>query len=153
MRGGYHNRSVAESGADLGIIFDTDVDRAGAVDRSGKELNRNRLIALLSALVLKDKSGVIVTDSVPSPAEYSSIYGFISKFPSPHKNSSFSAIDNGAGGFFAEKVLVPLGADITGSQFLGGYHNRSVAIAELVFNKHKHRRSGRKRSVNNVASA
>ena len=55
-----------ESGADLGIIFDTDVDRAGAVDRSGKELNRNRLIALLSALVLKDKSGVIVTDSVTS---------------------------------------------------------------------------------------
>lgn len=59
-------KATVESGADLGIIFDTDVDRAGAVDRSGKELNRNRLIALLSALVLKDKSGVIVTDSVTS---------------------------------------------------------------------------------------
>ena len=59
-------KATMESGADLGIIFDTDVDRAGAVDRSGKELNRNRLIALLSALVLNDKSGVIVTDSVTS---------------------------------------------------------------------------------------
>ena len=53
-------------GADLGIIFDTDVDRAGAVDASGKEINRNRLIALLSAILLKDKNGVIVTDSVTS---------------------------------------------------------------------------------------
>ena len=62
--------SIAEAtvkyGADLGIIFDTDVDRAGAVDASGKEINRNRLIALLAAILLKDKKGVIVTDSVTS---------------------------------------------------------------------------------------
>ena len=59
-------RATVKSGADLGIIFDTDVDRAGAVDSSGKEINRNRLIALLSAILLKDKKGVIVTDSVTS---------------------------------------------------------------------------------------
>lgn len=58
--------AVKRLGADLGIIFDTDVDRAGAVDRDGKEINRNRLIALVSAMLLKDKKGVIVTDSVTS---------------------------------------------------------------------------------------
>ena len=37
--------AVRETGADLGIIFDTDVDRAGAVLSDGSELNRNRIIA------------------------------------------------------------------------------------------------------------
>lgn len=58
--------AVKKTRADLGIIFDTDVDRAGAVDASGKEINRNRLIALVSAILLKDRPGVIVTDSVTS---------------------------------------------------------------------------------------
>lgn len=58
--------AVKESGADLGIIFDTDVDRAGAVDCDGREINRNRLIALVAAILLKEKAGVIVTDSVTS---------------------------------------------------------------------------------------
>lgn len=60
------SKAVISSNADLGIIFDTDVDRAGAVDANGKEINRNRLIALISAIVMKENSGVIVTDSVTS---------------------------------------------------------------------------------------
>lgn len=59
--------AVRETGADLGIIFDTDVDRAGAVLEDGSELNRNRLIAILSAMLLRDHPGTtIVTDSVTS---------------------------------------------------------------------------------------
>ena len=59
--------AVKESKADLGIIFDTDVDRAGAVLEDGSELNRNRLIAILSAMLLRDHPGTtIVTDSVTS---------------------------------------------------------------------------------------
>ncbi len=59
--------AVRESKADLGIIFDTDVDRAGAVLSDGSELNRNRLIAILSAMLLRDHPGTsIVTDSVTS---------------------------------------------------------------------------------------
>lgn len=59
--------AVRESRADLGIIFDTDVDRAGAVLSDGSELNRNRLIAILSAMLLRDHPGTsIVTDSVTS---------------------------------------------------------------------------------------
>ncbi len=53
--------------ADLGIIFDTDVDRAAIVDGSGEIINRNRLIALMSAIVLEKTPGAtIVTDSVTS---------------------------------------------------------------------------------------
>ena len=58
--------AVVKHKADFGIIFDTDVDRAGAVAPDGEEINRNRLIALISAILLKEKKGVIVTDSVTS---------------------------------------------------------------------------------------
>lgn len=58
---------VLENKADLGIIFDTDVDRAAAVEKQGREINRNRLIALASAIVLEQEPGAtIVTDSVTS---------------------------------------------------------------------------------------
>ncbi|MBE7087607.1 MAG: phosphomannomutase/phosphoglucomutase [Clostridiales bacterium] len=59
--------AVKEVGADLGIIFDTDVDRAGAVLSDGSELNRNRIIAMLSAILLREYPGTtIVTDSITS---------------------------------------------------------------------------------------
>ncbi len=58
--------AVKAANADFGIIFDTDVDRAGAVDKDGSEINRNRLIALISAILLEEKKGTIVTDSVTS---------------------------------------------------------------------------------------
>ena len=59
--------AVLRHGADLGIIFDTDVDRAAAVDASGREVNRNRLIALMACLVLEAHPGTtVVTDSVTS---------------------------------------------------------------------------------------
>ncbi|MED6192913.1 hypothetical protein PIB30_014247 [Stylosanthes scabra] len=60
-------KAVLENKADLGIIFDTDVDRSAAVDFSGREFNRNRLIALMAAIVLEEHPGTtIVTDSVTS---------------------------------------------------------------------------------------
>lgn len=59
--------AVLKNKADFGIIFDTDVDRAGAVDRNGKPINRNRFISLMAAIVLEDHPGsTIVTDSVTS---------------------------------------------------------------------------------------
>ncbi len=59
--------SVTTNHADFGIIFDTDVDRAGAVDKNGKPINRNRFIALMSTIVLGEHPGsTIVTDSVTS---------------------------------------------------------------------------------------
>ncbi|MBR6568351.1 MAG: phosphomannomutase/phosphoglucomutase [Clostridia bacterium] len=59
--------ATVKNGADLGIIFDTDVDRAGCVDEKGREINRNRLVALASLIALENcKGGTIVTDSVTS---------------------------------------------------------------------------------------
>ncbi len=59
--------AVIRHQADFGIIFDTDVDRSAAVDQFGKELNRNRLIALISAIVLQEHpQSTIVTDSITS---------------------------------------------------------------------------------------
>ncbi len=61
------SKAVLDSKADLGVIFDTDVDRGGAVDSFGKEINRNRLVALASAIALEGTDGgTIVTDSVTS---------------------------------------------------------------------------------------
>ncbi|WP_446898967.1 phosphomannomutase/phosphoglucomutase [Clostridium sp. LBM24168] len=59
--------AVLKNSADLGIIFDADVDRAAVVDNMGGEINRNALIALASAIVLEEHPGsIIVTDSVTS---------------------------------------------------------------------------------------
>lgn len=59
--------AVRNNNADLGIIFDTDVDRAGCVGADGEEINRNRLIALAAYMVSGEKGGAtIVTDSVTS---------------------------------------------------------------------------------------
>ena len=59
--------AVVSSGADFGVIFDTDVDRAACVDANGKEINRNSLVALASAIALEgNDGGTIVTDSVTS---------------------------------------------------------------------------------------
>lgn len=61
------SEAVKKAGADLGVIFDTDCDRAAVVDADGREINRNRLIALISAILLDEKPGeTIVTDSVTS---------------------------------------------------------------------------------------
>ncbi|MBE5781745.1 MAG: phosphomannomutase/phosphoglucomutase [Clostridiales bacterium] len=59
--------AVVKAQADLGVIFDADCDRAAIVDHTGREINRNRLIALICAILLNEKQGLtIVTDSVTS---------------------------------------------------------------------------------------
>ncbi|WIA15226.1 hypothetical protein OEZ85_001902 [Tetradesmus obliquus] len=59
--------AVKQSGADLGIVFDTDVDRSAIVGSDGTPINSNRFIALMAAIVLQEHPGsTIVTDSVTS---------------------------------------------------------------------------------------
>lgn len=61
------SNAVLKNESDLGIIFDTDVDRAAIVDSKGKCINKNSLIALVSAIVLDENPNTyIVTDSVTS---------------------------------------------------------------------------------------
>lgn len=59
-------KAVKENNADLGIIFDTDVDRSSAVDKTGKEISRNAIIALAASLLNDYPGTTIVTDSVTS---------------------------------------------------------------------------------------
>ncbi|CAL5047799.1 unnamed protein product [Urochloa decumbens] len=56
--------AVLANGADLGVVFDTDVDRSGVVDGTGAAINGDRLIALMSAIVLDEHPGTtVVTDA------------------------------------------------------------------------------------------
>ena len=62
-------RRVLETGADLGIIFDTDVDRMAVVGHNGRDIARNGIVALAALLCPPDgdgSRGTIVTDSITS---------------------------------------------------------------------------------------
>ncbi|MGB3671001.1 MAG: phosphomannomutase/phosphoglucomutase [Phormidesmis sp.] len=89
-------QAVLDNSADFGIIFDTDVDRSAAVDPDGNELNRNRLIALISAVVLREHPGsTIVTDSITSDglAEFiTGLGGVHHRFKRGYKNVINEAI-------------------------------------------------------------
>lgn len=56
--------AVLENRAELGVIFDADVDRAAIVDGNGTLINRDNLVALTAVTVMGDKPATIVTDSV-----------------------------------------------------------------------------------------
>ncbi len=59
--------AVQQNGCDLGIIFDTDVDRSSAVDEQGREINRNGIVAMAAALIADEFPGTtVVTDSITS---------------------------------------------------------------------------------------
>ena len=59
--------AVKAAGTDLGIIFDTDVDRASAVDETGREIAHNGIVAMAAALIADKHPGTtVVTDSVTS---------------------------------------------------------------------------------------
>lgn len=60
-------QAVLRSHADLGLIFDTDVDRMSAVLDDGSEINRDSIIAMISAILApRNKGATIITDSVTS---------------------------------------------------------------------------------------
>ena len=60
-------RAVRDNDADLGIIFDTDVDRSAIVDEKGNSINKSAFIAFIAEQVLEEFPGsTIVTDSVTS---------------------------------------------------------------------------------------
>ncbi len=59
--------ATVKNKADLGLIFDTDVDRMSAVLSNGKEVNRDSIIAMVAAILAPENPGsTIVTDSVTS---------------------------------------------------------------------------------------
>lgn len=82
--------AVLDSRADLGIIFDTDVDRAAIVSSDGREINKSSLIALISAIILEENpKSTIVTDSITSTGltEFiSNLGGIHHRFKRGYKN-------------------------------------------------------------------
>lgn len=59
-------QAVLKQGADLGIIFDTDVDRAALVTKSGQILNRNNLIAVLAQITLSEHPDTSIVTNSPT---------------------------------------------------------------------------------------
>lgn len=108
------SKATVEAGADLGVIFDTDVDRGGAVDRKGEEINRNRLVAIASAIALENApGGTVVTDSITSDGlkEYieSTLGGRHHRFKRGYKN-----VINEALRLNAQGVDCPLAIETSG---------------------------------------
>ncbi|HCA04871.1 MAG TPA: phosphomannomutase/phosphoglucomutase [Ruminococcaceae bacterium] len=106
--------AVRESEADLGVIFDTDVDRGGAVDSKGNEINRNRLVALAAAIALEgNDGGTIVTDSITSSGLKEFIEGNLGgrhyRFRRGYKNVIDKALELNAQG-----VNCPLAIETSG---------------------------------------
>jgi Phosphomannomutase len=90
------SKAVLDNQADLGIIFDTDVDRAAIIDEKGNAINRNGFIAFIASLLLADYPGsTIVTDSITSTGltEYiESLGGKHHRFKRGYKNVINEAI-------------------------------------------------------------
>ena len=107
------SEAVKKNRADFGIIFDTDVDRAGAVAPSGEEINRNRLIALISKILLKETPGAyIVTDSVTSDG----LSAFIAKNGGVHRRfkRGYKNVINESKRLNAEGKFSPLAIETSG---------------------------------------
>jgi len=90
-------QAVLDHNADLGIIFDTDVDRSAAVDHTGTSINRNSLIALISTIILEEHPhSTIVTDSITSDGltDYieNELHGIHHRFQRGYKNVINEAI-------------------------------------------------------------
>ena len=67
-------RAVAEKGADIGIAFDGDADRIGAVDSKGRILAGDQLVAIYAREVLKSFPGAtIIADVKASQVLFDSI--------------------------------------------------------------------------------
>lgn len=135
------------AGADLGIIFDTDVDRAGAVLKGGKDLTGNALIAVLSKIAIKEHPGTtIVTDSVTSTGLAKFIKengGIHRRFKRGYKNvideairlneegiNSELAIETSGHGAFKENYFIDDGAYLMAKLLIE--MGRGTDIKELV---------------------
>lgn len=115
------SQAVIRAGADLGVIFDADCDRAAIVDATGRGINRNRLIALISAILLDEQPGqTIVTDSVAS----SGLKRFINAWGGEHyryKRGYRNVIDE-AVRLNAEGISCPLAIETSGHAALRENH-------------------------------
>ncbi len=113
--------AVQKSGADLGICFDTDCDRAAIVDADGASINSSRLIGLISAVLLTEYPAcTIVTDSVTSAA----LTDFIAARGGKHHRfrRGYKNVINEAKRLEAEGISAPLAIETSGHAALKENH-------------------------------
>lgn len=140
---GFISDAVIKSKADLGIIFDTDVDRAACVASDGKEINRNSLIALSSVIALENSpGGTIVTDSVTSSGLREFINGHLGgkhyRFKRGYKNVINKAIELNAQGIDCPLAIETSGhAALRENYFLDDGAYLMVKIIILMANMRK----------------
>lgn len=148
-------KSVTEASlknnADMGIIFDTDVDRAAIVGSNGKAINKNALIALISKIILKEHPGsTIVTDSVTSDglAEFISENGGVHhRFKRGYKNvinesirlnevgeDSYLAIETSGHAALKENYFLDDGAYLVSKILIEAaiFHKQGKDIADII---------------------
>ena len=132
------SQAVVRVGADLGVIFDADCDRAAIVDAAGREINRNRLIALISAILLdKEPGATIVTDSVTSSglAQFITEWGGVHyRYKRGYRNVIDEAVRLNAAGIDCPLAIEPSGhAALRENHFLDdGMYLVTVLIVEAM---------------------
>ena len=147
--------AVKKANADLGVIFDTDCDRAACVDKNAQEINRNMLVALAAYIALKDnKGGIIVTDSVTSDglAEFieKDLGGVHHRFKRGYKNVIDEAIrlEN------EEKKSAPLAIETSGhAAFKENYYldDGAYLITKIIIEAAKLSKDGK--SIEDIISS
>ena len=114
-------KAVLDNNADFGIIFDADGDRSAFIDNTGREINRNNLIALLSDILLKQTPGAtIVTDSVTSAG----LKKFIENHGGKHHRfkRGYKNVINEAKRLNNEGIYTPLAIETSGhAAFMNNY--------------------------------
>lgn len=105
--------AVLNHQADLGIIFDTDVDRAAVVDDKGQAINRNNLIAVLAAIVLKEEAGATIVTNSPTSSHLKTFINNLGgkqyRYISGYRNVINKAID-----LNKEAISTPLAIETSG---------------------------------------
>jgi phosphomannomutase len=125
--------ATLEAKADLGIIFDADVDRAGFINSSGEAITGEKLVALCSALVLREyPNSAIVTDSVTSDH----IRNFIKNlggFQFRHKRG-YNNIINAAFDLRKNGINCPLAIETSGHAAFGenNFHDDGAFLAAKI---------------------
>ena len=106
-------KAVLDNQGDLGIIFDTDVDRAAVVDNTGQAINRNNLIAVLAHIVLEDEKGATIVTNSPTTSHLKTFINDLGgeqyRYISGYRNVINKAID-----LNKEGVSTPLAIETSG---------------------------------------
>jgi phosphomannomutase len=134
--------AVLTNQADLGIIFDTDVDRSALVDHRGVTLNRNNLIAVISAILINENPGTtIVTNSATSEhlrTFIEDLGGYQSRYLTGYRNVINQAMKLNEKGIKASLAIETSGhAALKENYFLddGAYLVAKILIADARLRK------------------